>query len=123
MSLGVAIAALMAGSSSLSVTMSLISSLASTIAGSGSLTSNLKGKASLECEILVNEGAANAQTIAAAVWNAEAADFNTSGTMGEKLNDAGSAGNPWTDTTTYGAGTKGKLLQDSLSTNKFIALK
>ena len=31
------------------------------------------------------------------VWNAAAAAYNASGTMGEKLNGAGSAGNPWTE--------------------------
>jgi hypothetical protein len=33
--------------------------------------------------------------IAIGVWNASAAANNIAGTMGEKLNDAGSAGNPW----------------------------
>lgn len=36
-------------------------------------------------------------TLAAAVWNAVAANFNSPGTMGEKVNDAGSASNPWTE--------------------------
>lgn len=62
-------------------------------------------------------------SLASAVWNSLAASFDEAGTMGEKLNDAGSASNPWSDTTTYGSGTKGKLLQDTLSTGKFIALK
>lgn len=35
--------------------------------------------------------------LAQAVWNSIAADFDTAGTMGEKLNDAGSASNPWTE--------------------------
>ena len=35
--------------------------------------------------------------IANAVWSALAADNNVAGTMGEKLNGAGSAGNPWTE--------------------------
>jgi hypothetical protein len=37
-------------------------------------------------------------SLAAAVWNALANEFNDSGSMGEKLNDAGSASNPWTET-------------------------
>lgn len=37
------------------------------------------------------------QSLAAAVWNATAATSNEPGTMGEKLNDAGSASNPWTE--------------------------
>jgi hypothetical protein len=36
-------------------------------------------------------------SIASAVWAAIAASNNTTGTMGEKLNDAGSASNPWTE--------------------------
>lgn len=35
--------------------------------------------------------------LAAAVWNAAVVDFNEVGTMGEKLNDAGSGSNPWTE--------------------------
>jgi hypothetical protein len=35
--------------------------------------------------------------LAEAVWNSIAADFNSPGTMGEKLNDSGSASNPWTE--------------------------
>lgn len=38
------------------------------------------------------------ESLATAVWNAIAADNNDTGTMGEKLNGAGSAGNPWTET-------------------------
>jgi hypothetical protein len=35
--------------------------------------------------------------LARAVWNAVAGEVNLAGTMGEKLNDAGSATNPWTE--------------------------
>jgi hypothetical protein len=37
------------------------------------------------------------ESLASAVWNAAASEFNATGTMGEKLNDAGSASNPWTE--------------------------
>lgn len=45
--------------------------------------------------------------------------------MGNKLNGAGSAGDPWTtDLSSYNtAGTAGKRLKDTLTTGKFIALK
>jgi len=36
-------------------------------------------------------------SVASAVWAATAATNNTVGSMGEKLNDAGSAANPWTE--------------------------
>lgn len=39
----------------------------------------------------------SAEGLAESVWNSVAASFNTAGTMGEKLNDAGSAANPWTE--------------------------
>ena len=42
-------------------------------------------------------GIANLADNAASRWSALAAGFNGSGTMGEKLNGAGSAGNPWTE--------------------------
>lgn len=35
--------------------------------------------------------------VGASVWGALAASNNDAGTMGEKLNDAGSASNPWTE--------------------------
>lgn len=35
--------------------------------------------------------------IAQEVWNASAAGYNNAGTMGEKVNSAGSAANPWTE--------------------------
>lgn len=37
------------------------------------------------------------ESLASSVWAAVAADNNDVGTMGEKLNDAGSASNPWTE--------------------------
>jgi hypothetical protein len=37
------------------------------------------------------------QSLADAVWEAEAAAHDNAGTMGEKMNGAGSAGNPWTE--------------------------
>lgn len=39
----------------------------------------------------------SATALANAVWQAEAATYNGTGSMGEKLNDAGSASNPWTE--------------------------
>lgn len=35
--------------------------------------------------------------IAQEVWQAQAGSYNATGTMGEKLNDAGSVANPWTE--------------------------
>jgi hypothetical protein len=42
-------------------------------------------------------GVMDEKTIAAEVWQSVAGSFNAPGSMGEKLNGAGSAGNPWTE--------------------------
>lgn len=47
--------------------------------------------------ISTSETEFSAAALASAVWNAAAAAYGLSGTMGEKLNDAGSAANPWTE--------------------------
>ncbi len=57
------------------------------------------------------------------MWSALAAEYNISGTMGQKLNGAGSAGDPWTtDLTTYTTdGTAGKILQQAKKAAKDAA--
>jgi len=51
-------------------------------------------------------------TLANSVWDESAASHNTAGTMGNKLNAAASAGDPWTTAlpASYGAGTAGFIL-------------
>jgi hypothetical protein len=46
---------------------------------------------------ITGESTLSPQSLAAAVWKALASAYNAPGTMGEKLNDAGSASNPWTE--------------------------
>jgi hypothetical protein len=55
------------------------------------------------------------QSLSAAVWSALASAYNAPGTMGEKLNDAGSAANPWTEVIdgTYTASDLLKLISAS----------
>ena len=64
--------------------------------GSGATSSTLTGVGELEADI-VSYGDLTIEGMREAVWNAVAASYNTSGTMGEKMNDAGSAANPWTE--------------------------
>lgn len=64
--------------------------------GSGTSSSTLTGVGELDADI-VSYGDLTIEGMREAVWNAVAASYNTSGTMGEKLNDAGSAANPWTE--------------------------
>lgn len=62
----------------------------------GSLTCDLKatGNLSTDFDILARPSAFD---IAQEVWNATASGYNNVGTMGEKVNDAGSGSNPWTE--------------------------
>jgi hypothetical protein len=93
--------------------------------GVGDITANLKGNLDLEASIYVNQSEATVQQLVAGVWGALAADYDESGTMGEKLNAAGTAGDPWTtDLSSYETqGTAGKIMKDTLSEDNFLALK
>lgn len=83
------------------------------------MTANLKGNADLSATIYVNQSEATTQQLVDAIWNAAAASFNASGTMGEKLNAAGTAGDPWTaDLTTYNTSNTAGLLMKKASKPK-----
>ena len=64
----------------------------------------------MEAHIYVNQSEETVQQIVDGVWNALAASYNATGTMGEKMNDAGSASNPWTEVL-EGAYTAGEMLK------------
>jgi hypothetical protein len=89
-----------AGSGSAAITLSgsaLIGALAG-IAGTGTIT--LTPTATIKAigylaGLSTNETEFSAAALASAVWQAVATDYNDAGSMGEKLNDAGGAGNPW----------------------------
>lgn len=145
LALVVSLAADLLASVSLSATMLASANLISSLTASGSLTAALSELANMVATLTASASVSNSNlnaighlsadlvfgpstelspaALAAAVWDSVAADFDAAGSMGEKMNDAGSASNPWSDTTQYGAGTKGKLLQDSLSVSKFLGLK
>lgn len=109
------LAASLAGSGDLAGALKLLIPLAAALSGSGSVTSNLKGNLDMEADIYVNQSEATVTQIVSGVWSALASDYNESGTMGQKLNGAGSAGDPWTtDLSTYTTpGTAGKILNDN----------
>ena len=58
-------------------------------------TADLKGICSLAGDITPYTEL-SPENLAAAVWNALSSAYETAGTMGEKLNAAGTAGDPWT---------------------------
>lgn len=113
MKLTLAMAAELAGSGNLSAAMALLIPLNAELMGIGSMTANLKGNADMQAIIYVNQSEATTQQLVDAIWNAIATDYNTSGTMGNKLNGAGSAGDPWTtDLSAYNTpGTAGKVVK------------
>lgn len=142
---------IVSGSGSASITFSETGTLISVAAGSGSATITLSGSAligalaglsasgsitlSPTATILAvgylsglstNETEFSADALARAVWDAVATDFNTAGTMGEKLNSASSAGDPWGTSLpgAYSDGTAGKIVGEKLlRLSKFLALK
>jgi hypothetical protein len=100
----------------LTAAMQLLVDLQSNPSGVSAVVSNLKGQLSMSADITQQAEVLTSNSIAAAVWAAIAASNNDTGTMGEKLNDAGSAGNPWAATETGNIetdGTMGKLLKDT----------
>jgi len=119
-----------AGSGSATITLSgsaLIGALAG-LSSSGSIT--LSPSATMTAigylsGLSTNETEFSADALARAVWEAAASDFNTAGTMGEKLNDAGAAGNPWAALLVDNGdpGTFGERVQKLLTTAKFLGLK
>lgn len=59
--------------------------------------STLTGIGELDADLVVTGTGLSTANVGAAVWSALAAANNATGTMGEKLNDAGSGSNPWTE--------------------------
>jgi hypothetical protein len=119
--------ATLAGSGDFTASLRALGNAIATIIGTGTITdANSNALGNISASIIVGEqGALTPTGLAAAVWNAIAADFNTSGTMGEKLNSASAAGDPWAiDLVTYNTpGTAGKKMKDNLTQNKFLGLK
>ncbi len=92
----VQMASTMAGTGQLTAALQLLAFVVSNMSGTGAITATLRGTASLEADITPFT-TLSPENLAASVWNSLAASFNSVGTMGEKMNDAGSAANPWTE--------------------------
>ncbi len=90
----VALNAALSGTSNVTAGLGLIANMVSTIAGTSSVSANLKGTLSMEAAIYVNESEFTVTQLVDAMWNAVAADYNNSGTMGELLNGAGGGATP-----------------------------
>lgn len=108
-------AASLAGTGSLTAAQSALAGMVSALTGTGLLSdAQQQALGQMTADIYVNQSEATVNQIVFAVWNALAASYNESGTMGNKLNGAGSAGDPWTtDLSSYNtSGTAGKKLKD-----------
>jgi hypothetical protein len=106
--------ATMAGTGALTGAIGATAGLTVIMEGVGTLEASPSGTGEMVLTIYVNESQATVDQIVAAVWSALASEYNVSGTMGNKLNGAGSAGDPWTtDLTGYNtADTAGKIVKE-----------
>lgn len=86
-----------AGSGDLAADLSGIASMAIDLLGAGDLEATIAAYGNMEIDIVVTGTGLTTANVGQAVWAALAASNNDPGTMGEKLNDAGSASNPWTE--------------------------
>ena len=110
------LAASLAGSGDLSGAVTAIAHAAAEVAGSGDVNSTISALGTLAATIVVTGTGLTTSNVGAAVWSALAASNNVAGTMGEKLNDAGSASNPWTEALpgAYLEGTAGYIVGNIL---------
>lgn len=75
-----------------------LGALLASLSGSGTTAgSTASGIGELTADLVVTGTGLTTSNVGQAVWAAIAASNNVAGTMGEKLNDAGSASNPWTE--------------------------
>jgi hypothetical protein len=91
------LAAALSGSGVAAGTATGLGALIAALTGSSSLSPTLTGTGAMAADLVVTGTGLTTANVGEAVWSAIAASNNTTGTMGEKLNDAGSASNPWTE--------------------------
>ena len=116
-------AATLAGQGDIDGALGMIAWVTATLTGEGEVSSSttMFGPAHMSANIYVNSGTASTKELAAEVWNSLAADFTAAGTMGEKLDAAGTAGDPWTaDLETYAGNQAGGQV---LTKKKFLIFK
>jgi hypothetical protein len=90
-------AAALAGSGDITAALGALADLSASVSGTATVDASAVAKGFISADIVVTGDLLTAGGVAAAVWAALAAENNAGGTMGEKLNDAGSAANPWTE--------------------------
>jgi len=88
-------AATLAGNWDFTASLGALAGAVATLSGTGTLTSDTIANASLSADIYVNQSQASVQELVYWVWNALAANYNTSGTMGEAAQAAWSGSWGW----------------------------
>lgn len=84
------------GQGDIDADISALAQLISNITGQGNSSSTLTGTGNISADILAY-GELTPEGIRDSIWNALSTQYDKAGTMGEKLNDAGSASNPWNE--------------------------
>lgn len=85
------------GAGDLDASMTAIGSMVAALTGTGDLDAVIRAYGDMQIDIVVTGSGLTTANVGSAVWSAIASQNNVAGTMGEKLNDAGSASNPWTE--------------------------
>ena len=102
----------LSGSNTLLANINALAHILSDLTSSGTIVLNngaIPGSLSAD---ITSVSELSPENLAAAVWNSIAASFNDAGTMGNKLNNAASAGDPWGTALpgAYADGEAGKIL-------------
>lgn len=87
----------LSGSGDLSAGMEGFANMLVDLLGQGDLEATIAAIGNMAIDVVVTGSGLSTANVGQAVWAALAASNNAAGTMGEKLNDAGSASNPWTE--------------------------
>lgn len=100
------------GAGGLSASMQGVASMIVGLLGVGDLDATIAAIGDMSIDIVVTGAGLSTANVGQAVWSALAAANNDAGTMGNKLNGAASAGDPWSTALpgSYASGTAGALL-------------
>lgn len=106
----------MTGSGDMSASATGIANPTASLTGSGGLAAAIAALGSMSVNMTVVGTGLTVTAIVDGVWNANAASYNTSGTMGQKLNSAGGSADPLTNPVpgSYAPGTAGFVLGTNL---------
>jgi hypothetical protein len=111
--IGIATAtATLAGQGNITAALGALGNLTAAIIGTGTITTSITATGYMTADIGGEGDAVTPASVAAAVWEAVASAYNSPGTMGNKLNSAGGAADPWGTSLpgTYSSGTAGYIL-------------